>query len=128
MIVQVISAMTSALVHGGNDVANCIGPFVVIYLVFKVKYRFYCCQCFGSGSGSVSFGRIRIRVAPKTYQTHEKQTKIVLKNTIYTKKKKILLKVYFLLHFGFYSKYSLYEKKHCKTLIKEIKIHRVKIT
>jgi len=32
---QVISAMTSALVHGGNDVANCIGPFVVIYLVFK---------------------------------------------------------------------------------------------
>jgi len=32
---QIISAMTSALVHGGNDVANCIGPFVVIYLVFK---------------------------------------------------------------------------------------------
>ncbi|XP_023329618.1 sodium-dependent phosphate transporter 1 [Eurytemora carolleeae] len=32
---QIISAMTSALVHGGNDVANCIGPFVVIYLVFQ---------------------------------------------------------------------------------------------
>ncbi|XP_023329430.1 sodium-dependent phosphate transporter 1 [Eurytemora carolleeae] len=32
---QVISAMTSALVHGGNDVANCIGPFVVIYLVYQ---------------------------------------------------------------------------------------------
>ena len=28
--------MTSALVHGGNDVANCIGPFVVINLVFQV--------------------------------------------------------------------------------------------
>jgi len=32
---QVISAMTSALVHGGNDVANCIGPFVVIYYIYK---------------------------------------------------------------------------------------------
>jgi len=36
LYVLVISAMTSALVHGGNDVANCIGPFVVIYLVFQV--------------------------------------------------------------------------------------------
>jgi len=32
---QVISAMTSSLVHGGNDVANCIGPFVVIYTVYQ---------------------------------------------------------------------------------------------
>ena len=38
LYVLVISAMTSALVHGGNDVANCIGPFVVIYLVFQVIF------------------------------------------------------------------------------------------
>jgi len=32
---QVLSAVTSSLVHGGNDVANCIGPFVVIYHVYQ---------------------------------------------------------------------------------------------
>merc|ERR1711973_879458 len=31
---QVVSAMTSALVHGGNDVANCIGPFVVVWYIY----------------------------------------------------------------------------------------------
>ena len=59
-----------------------------------------------------------------------------LKNTIYTKKKKFLeFKylllynfVYFLLHFGLYCKYSLYEKKYCKTFNRENKIHGVKIT
>jgi len=32
---QVVSAMTSALVHGGNDVANCIGPFVVVVFIYQ---------------------------------------------------------------------------------------------
>jgi len=32
---QVISAMTSSLVHGGNDVANCIGPFVVVVFIYQ---------------------------------------------------------------------------------------------
>ena len=33
---QVISACTAALAHGGNDVGNAIGPLVLIWLVFKV--------------------------------------------------------------------------------------------
>ena len=48
-------------------------------------------QCFGSGSVRIRiiwpdpdpFQTIRIRIAQKTYQNHEKN---VLKNTIYTKK------------------------------------------
>ena len=34
---QVISACTAALAHGGNDVGNAIGPLVLIWLVFKVS-------------------------------------------------------------------------------------------
>ena len=35
-LLQVISACTAALAHGGNDVGNAIGPLVLIWLVFKV--------------------------------------------------------------------------------------------
>ena len=35
-ILLVLSAMSSSLVHGGNDVGNCIGPVVLMYLVYKV--------------------------------------------------------------------------------------------
>ena len=77
--------------------------------------------------------------APKTFQNHEDE-KNVLKNTIYTKKKKfwefkyILLynfiaqrKVYFLLHFGLYSKYSLYEKNIAKHLIWKTRFTELKL-
>ncbi len=33
----VVSACTSALAHGGNDVANCVGPFVIIWIVYRVR-------------------------------------------------------------------------------------------
>ena len=33
---QVLSACTAALAHGGNDVGNAIGPLVLIWLVFEV--------------------------------------------------------------------------------------------
>ena len=33
---QVLSACTGSLAHGGNDVGNCVGPLVLIYYVFKV--------------------------------------------------------------------------------------------
>ena len=36
-ILLVLSAMSSSLVHGGNDVGNCIGPVVLMYLVYKVQ-------------------------------------------------------------------------------------------
>lgn len=32
---QVLSACTGALAHGGNDVGNCVGPLVLIYHVFE---------------------------------------------------------------------------------------------
>ena len=60
---------------------------------------------------SISFAdtvfRIRIRVAPKTYQNHEEEKNCPYKYYLPEEKN---LKVYFLLHFGLYSKYSLYEK------------------
>ena len=34
---QVLSACTAALAHGGNDVGNAIGPLVLIWLVFEVS-------------------------------------------------------------------------------------------
>ena len=34
---QVLSACTSALAHGGNDVGNAIGPVVLLWIVFQVK-------------------------------------------------------------------------------------------
>ena len=61
-------------------------------------------QCFGSGSVRNRIiwpdpcQTIRIRVAPKTFQNHEK--KIVLKNTIYTKKKNCEFKYLLLYNFN----------------------------
>ena len=39
---QVLSACTGALAHGGNDVGNCVGPLVLIYHVFEVRAHALC--------------------------------------------------------------------------------------
>ncbi len=36
-----VSACTSALAHGGNDVANCIGPFVIIWILYRVRHAYW---------------------------------------------------------------------------------------
>ena len=35
---QVLSACTAALAHGGNDVGNAIGPVVLLWIVFQVIF------------------------------------------------------------------------------------------
>ena len=75
--------------------------------------------CYLRWKASIPVFRIRIRVAPKTYQNHEKKN--VLKDTIYTKKKK-----------SDYIVNIVYMKKHSKHLIgktrfTELKLPRIRI-
>ena len=41
---QVLSACTAALAHGGNDVGNAIGPVVLLWIVFQVSIRNMDCE------------------------------------------------------------------------------------